>query len=45
MLPEVKIDPDTFGGWHPEAALQITLIGRELTRELTGADQKTDLHK
>ena len=30
-----------IGGWHPDAALQITRIGRELARSPSGADHKT----
>ena len=37
----IPLPVETFGGWHPDAALQITRIGRELARSPSGADHKT----
>ena len=37
----IPLPVETFGGWHPDAALQITGIGRELARSPSGADHKT----
>ena len=39
----IPLPAETFGGWHPQAALQISRIGRELARSSSGTDHKTVL--